>query len=69
MEKNLAPWAQPTFSRLADVAVTATRTGSVDCPIANAIIESLRFELENAQEMVKCLQQELRKERGNSDDE
>jgi hypothetical protein len=45
------------------------RTGSIDDPIASAVIESLRCELENAQEMVNCLQEELRKERGDSDDE
>jgi hypothetical protein len=65
--RNLAPWSQPpTFSRLFDMAA-ATRTVSVDCPIASAVIESLRFELENAQQVVMHLQQELQKARG--DDE
>ena len=66
--RNLAPWSQSlTLAQLSGAATTIERTGSIDDPIASAIIESLRFELENAQEMVTHLQQELQKARG--DDE
>jgi hypothetical protein len=83
-EKNLAPWTRLpeteerlplsdycALAQLADAAATTQidRTQSIDDPIASATIESLRLELENAQEMVNCLREELRKERGDSDDE
>ena len=72
MPENLAPWTTqpPTLAQLFGAAATTQveRTGSIDDPIASAIIDSLRFEMGNAEEMVKYLQQELRKERSDSDD-
>jgi hypothetical protein len=69
--ENLAPWTQPpALAQLFGAAATTQmeRTGSIDDPIASAIIDSLRFELGNAEEMVKYLQQELQKERSDSDE-
>jgi len=54
MEDNAAP-------RMQLFASPATRRESIDDPLASAVIESLRFELENSQQMVMHLQQELRK--------
>jgi len=82
-ENNFAPWIRPPepegltlsdYCALAELVSASTsaqikRTESVDDPIASAVINSLRFELENAQEMVMHLQQELQKARGDSDDE
>jgi hypothetical protein len=82
-DNNLAPWirlpeperlALSDYCALAQLVSVSTsaqieRTGSIDDPIASAVIESLRFELENAQQMVMHLQQELQKVRGDSDDE
>lgn len=67
----LAPWIQHTPLELYSLTAAPQigRTQSVDDPIASAVIDSLRFELENSQQMVMHLQQELRRERGDSDDE
>jgi hypothetical protein len=78
-ENSLAPWIRlPEAKTLSDYCaltqlVSAStsaqieRTGSIDDTIASAVINSLRFEMENAQEMVMYLEQKLRKARG--DDE
>jgi hypothetical protein len=81
-ENNLAPWLQPSlvpqgnnlsayvfFSRLAgDVApAQIQRTQSVDCPIAAAIIDSLREELWIAEQKIRYLEQALREARGDDD--
>ncbi len=79
-ENNLVPWIRlpesPTLSdycALAQVSASTSaqieRTGSTDDPIVSAVMESLRFDLENAEQMVKYLQQELREARGGLDDE
>lgn len=79
-DSNLAPWVRrPEPGTLADYCALAEvsagtpaqieRTGSLDCPIASAVIESLRFELANTERLVECLQQELWKARGAADDE
>jgi hypothetical protein len=82
-KKNLAPWICrstpqiPTFSDYCKTfqpfVVTAppqvNRMESIDDPIASAVIESLRFELENALQLVMHLRRELRKAREDSDDE
>ncbi len=78
-DNNLAPWIRlpgpetlSDYCALAQLSVSTPakveRTGSIDDPIASAVIASLRFELENSQEMVMHLQQELRKARRDSDD-
>jgi hypothetical protein len=44
-------------------------TPGFEDPIVQEVIDSLRFELENAHEKAKYLEDELRKARGGSDDE
>lgn len=81
-DNNLAPWTRPPEERLslsdycalaqlvsASTSAQIERTGSIDDPIASAVIDSLRCELAHEQEMVMHLQQELQKARGDSDDE
>lgn len=77
-DRNLAPWIRlpdpqrPTLSDYSGLPLFAFAgtpiERSLDCPIVEAVIDSLRFELENAHEMVKCLQRELLKARGDDDE-
>jgi hypothetical protein len=70
MQDNLAPWIQPfldprqaalqAYQTLAQVAREAAIAQSVDCPIASAIIDSLRSEIEAKDTCIAQLEARIR---------
>jgi len=82
MANNLSPWirlAEPEKMTLSDYYALAQRvsvstrtaqieTGALDDPLVEEVVNSLRFELENSEQLIKYLKEKL-KAKGDSDDD